>query len=424
MNRKSFSLMFLSLLFAVIVTNPGYLNAQTAAKTKKTVKPTEAKDIYDLDKLKRLDGLLKDAVANGDLPSAVCYISFVGEPIYYKAFGDAVREDKGKTLAKDAIFRIASQTKLVTTIALMRLYEEGLFNLEDPIKNYLPEFSNPVVYVSGSAENRNLVTRPAKGDITIRQLLCHSSGISYDKLGQDVEVIRYSYPISTSEAVSRIAKLPLKHDPGAGFTYGFSLDVAGRLAEVVTGMRLDSIIKKYVLDPLEMTNTTFYLNKNQTKRLVPVYTKPSLDSPVTLADSLDNSYPLNASSLYFGGGAGLSSTIEDYSNICNLIVNMGTFKGKRLLHKKTVEMITTDQLFGVAGNYQFGLGLEIATPQTFARTMKTVGSLRWGGYYGTEYLIDMKYKTVVQLYTNKLDWKSKKDVWAEVLKILYTSTLK
>ena len=423
MNRKTVSLMFLTLVFTGLFICTGDVSAQTA-KAKKPAKPTEAKDIYDLDKLKRLDVLLKNAVAKDEIPSAVCYISFVGEPIYYKAFGDAVREDKGKALAKDAIFRIASQTKLITTIALMRLYEEGYFNLEDPLKNYMPEFSNPVVRVSGSAEARNLVTRPAKGDITIRQLLSHSSGISYDRFGQDVEVIRYGYSIPTTDALARISKLPLKHDPGAGFTYGFSLDVAGRLAEVLTGMRLDSVLKKYVFDPLEMSNTAFYLTKNQAKRLVPVYSKPEVGGAVMLADSLDQNYPLEPNPAYFGGGAGLCSTVEDYANVCNLIMNYGVYKKTRLLHKKTVEMMLSDQLFGVAGDYQFGLGLEIATPQTFARTMKTIGSVRWSGYYGTEYFIDLKYKTVVQLYTNKLNWKAKQDVWAEVLKILYTSTLK
>lgn len=422
MNSKSIMKVFVCVLFFGLFVSAIDVLAQS--KSSKKTKPTEAKEIYDLDKLKRLDVLLKNAVSEGDIPSAVCYISFLGEPLYFKSFGDAVKEEKGKALAKDALFRIASQTKLVTTVALMRMYEDGLFNLEDPVKKYLPEFSKPVVYVSGSAENKNLITRPAKTDITIRQLLSHSSGIGYNRFGQDVEVIRYGFPITTDQAVARIAKLPLMHDPGMGFTYGFGLDVAGRLAEVLTGMRLDSVLKKYVFDPLNMTNTAFVLNKNQAKKLVPVYSRPTFDSPVTLVDSLDQNYPLNSENQYFGGGAGLVSCVEDYANLCHMIVNYGTFKGKRFLHKKTIEMMASDQLFGVAGDFQFGLGLEIATPQTFAKTMKTIGSLRWGGYYGTEYLIDMKYKTVVQLYTNKENWKSNKDVWAEVLKILYTSTLK
>jgi CubicO group peptidase (beta-lactamase class C family) len=422
MNRKSVFLTFFYLLFAGILLNTSTVNAQSDnQKPKKAPKPTEAKEIFDLDKLKRIDVLMKNAVATDALPSAVCYITFLGDPIYYKAFGDGTREDKGKALQKDALFRIASQTKLVTTVALMSLYEDGLFCLEDPIKQYLPEFENPVVKVSGSMETKNLVTRPAKGDITIRQLLCHSSGIGYDKYSQDLEVIRYGAPITTDEAVSRIAKLPLRHDPGEGFTYGWSLDVAGKLAEVISGMRLDSLIKKRVLDPLEMNNTFFYLPKNQVKRLIPVYTKPEKDTPVMLADSLDRCYPLNAMPTYFGGGAGLCGSIEDYSHLCQMILNNGVYKGKRFMNRKIVEMITSDQLFGVSGSKQFGLGLEISTPEIFARTMKTPGSLRWGGAYGTEFLIDPKYKLVVLMYTNKVNWYGKQDVWGELLKIVYTS---
>lgn len=421
MNRKPVFLLFFYLLFAGALLNALPVQSQ---KAKKPAKPLQAKEVFDLDKLKRIDVLLKNAIATEALPSAVCMITFRGEPIYYKAFGDAVREDKGKALAKDAIFRNASQTKLVTTVALMTLFQDGLFSLEDPVKKYLPEFANPVVRVSGSTEAKNLVTRPAKGDITIRQLLCHSSGIGYDNYGQDLEVIRYGNMISTADAVSRMAKIPLRHDPGAGFTYGYGLDVAGRLAEVISGVRLDSLIKQRVLTPLAMENTWFYLPKNQQKRLVPVYTKPDKDSPIMLADSLDRSYPLNPSAIYFGGGAGLSGTIEDYSHLCQMILNYGIYDGKRFLHRKIVEMMVADQLFGANGTHQFGLGLEIANQETFARTMKTPGSLRWGGYYGTEYLIDPKYQVVALLYTNKVNWYNKQDVWGDLLRTMYTSLIR
>ena len=421
MNRKPVFLLFFYLLFTGALLNA--LPAQSQ-KSKKPAKPLEAKDVFDLDKLKRIDVLLKNAISSEALPSAVCMITFRGEPIYFKAFGDATREDKGKSLTKDAIFRNASQTKLVTTVALMTMFQDGMFSLEDPVKKYLPEFANPVVLVSGTTATKNLVTRPAKGDMTIRQLLCHSSGLSYDNFGQDLEVIRYGHSVSTADAVSRMAKIPLRHDPGAGFTYGYGLDVAGRLAEVISGMRLDSLIKQRVLVPLEMANTWFYLPKNQQKRLVPVYTKPDKDSPVMLADSLDCSYPLNLTPTYFGGGAGLSGTIEDYSHLCQMILNQGIYNGKRYLNKKIVEMMTTDQLFGVNGHQEFGLGLEISTKETFARTMKTPGSLRWGGYYGTEYVIDPKYQVVALLYTNKVNWYNKQDVWGDLLRIMYMSLLR
>jgi len=384
-------------------------------------KAPAVKDVIDFNRIKKVDRLLEQAIARETLPSAICYISYNGKPIYFKAFGLADRENE-KSLRKDAIFRNASQTKLVTTVALMTLYEQGLFSLEDPIKKFLPEFSNPVVYVSGSVAENNLVTRPAFGDITIRQLLSHSSGISYDNYGQDVQGIHYPEQMTTEEAVKRIAKIPLKHDPGSGFTYGYGLDVAGRLAEVISGMRLDSLIKERVLDPLKMENTYFYLPVKKISKLVPLYQKPDRDVPATLAiDSLDRFYPLAQNQLYFGGGGGLSGTIEDYAHLCQMILDKGQYGKKTILSRKTVEQICSDQLFGNQGDYQFGLGLEIATEDDFARTMKTPGSLHWGGYFGTEYMIDPENRLVILLYTNKVSWKSDDDVWGDLLRTVYMS---
>jgi len=384
-------------------------------------KAPAVKDVIDFNRIRKVDRLLEQAIAREALPSAICYISYNGKPIYFKAFGLADRE-KEKSLRKDAIFRNASQTKLVTTVALMTLYEQGLFSLEDPIKKFLPEFSNPVVYVSGSVAENNLVTRPALGDITIRQLLSHSSGISYDTYGQDVQGIHYPEQMTTEEAVKRIAKIPLKHDPGEGFTYGYGLDVAGRLAEVISGMRLDSLIKERVLDPLKMENTYFYLPVKKISKLVPLYQKPDKEVPAALAiDSLDRFYPLAQNQLYFGGGGGLSGTIEDYAHLCQMILDKGKYGKKTILSRKTVEQMCSDQLFGNQGDYQFGLGLEIATEEDFARTMKTPGSLRWGGYFGTEYMIDPENKLVILLYTNKVSWKSDDDVWGDLLRTVYMS---
>jgi len=379
------------------------------------------KDVIDFNRIRKIDRLLEQAVAREALPSAICYISYNGKQIYFKTFGLADRENEIK-LRKDAIFRNASQTKLVTTVALMTLYEQGLFKLEDPIKKYLPEFSNPVVYVSGSVAENNLVTRPALGDITIRQLLSHSSGISYDKYGQDVQGIHYPGQITTEEAVKRIAQIPLKHDPGEGFTYGYGLDVAGRLAEVLSGKRLDLLIKERVLDPLKMENTYFYLPLKKIDKLIPLYQKPDREVPATLAiDSLDRFYPLAQNQLYFGGGGGLSGTIVDYAHFCQMILDKGRYGKKSILSRKTVEQMCSDQLFGNQGDYQFGLGLEIATEEDFARTMKSPGSLRWGGYFGTEYMIDPENKLVILLYTNKVSWKSDDDVWGDLLRTVYMS---
>lgn len=364
---------------------------------------------------------MEAAVEREGIPSAVCYVSYRGKEVYFESFGYSNRADR-KSLKTDDLFRMASQTKLVTTVAMMTLFEEGYFRLDDPIKQYLPEFSNPMVRVSGTVEAGDLVTRPAKGDITIRHLLSHSSGISYDPYDQEVQVISYAdKTVSTEEAVRRIAKLPLKHDPGKGFTYGFSSDVLGRLAEVLTGKRLDALIQDRVLDPLEMKDTYFYVPKRNEKRLVPLYQKPSLSDPVSLAeDTTLQAYPLDSNPLYFGGGAGLTGTIEDYAHLCEMILNRGVYKNKRILARKTVDLMRSNQLYEIEGDFKFGFGLEIADYKTFAKTMRTPGSLRWGGYFGTEYVIDPKEQLVVLMYTNKVSWY-KDDVWGDFLRAVYMS---
>ncbi|MEA4839853.1 MAG: serine hydrolase domain-containing protein [Bacteroidales bacterium] len=394
-------------------------NLQASNKQVQNVPPV--KTVINLHRLdKNVDRLMKNAVAKDVLPSAVCYVAYHGKPIYYKSFGLADREND-KKLKKDAIFRMASQTKLITTVALMTLYEQGLFSLEDPVKKFLPEFSNPVVYVSGTVAENNLVTRPADGDITIRQLLSHSSGLGYNTYNQDLQIINYAEQVTTKEVVERIAKLPLQHDPGNGFTYGFSIDVVGHLAEVISGMRLDSLIKNRVLDPLDMEDTYFYLPPKKFDRLVPLYQKPEQDAPVALATNpISRFYPLAQNKLYFGGGAGLSGTIEDYAHLCQMILDKGVYHKNRILSRKTIEQMCSDQLFGAEGNYKFGLGLEIATEETFARTMKTPGSLCWGGYYGTEYMIDPENELVILFYTNRESWQ-KNDIWGDFLRAVMMS---
>lgn len=378
------------------------------------------KDI-DRKRLERVDDVLTNAVARESLPSAVCYVAYRGRPVYYKAFGFADRED-WIPLKKNAIFRIASQTRLITTVALMILYEEGLFHLDDPVKKFLPEFSNPQVYVSGSIKDKNLVTRPAKGDITIRQLLSNTSGIGYDRYDQDVDAIHYSEPVCTREVVERIARLPLKNDPGKGFTYGFGMDVAGRIAEVASGIRLDSLIRKKVLVPLEMDDSYFFLPKNKADRLVPLYQKPERSLPVTIAvDSVERFYPLARNQVYIGGGGGMCGSIKDFAHLCQMLLDGGRYRGNQILSPKTVKLMGSDQLFRIQSNHVYGLSLEIATGEDFVREMFTPGSLRGGGYYGTEFMIDPENDLVVLLYTNKYLWYDESDVWGDVQRAVYMS---
>lgn len=409
MKRIVFLLVLLSLPFVMTVR----------AARPQLPKPPAARDVMDLSKLRQLDRFIKQAVSEDGLPSVVCYASYNGKPFYFKSFGFADRENL-RTLKKNAIFRLGSQTKLVTTVALMSLYEKGLFSLEDPVKKFLPEFSHPMVYVSGSVQENNLITRPAYGDITIRQLLSNTSGIAYEAYNQMLHPINYPVAQTTREVVGRIAQLPLKFDPGEGFVDGYGVDVAGCLAEVISGMRLDSLMRKTVFSPLDMKDTYFYLPWKKMNKLVALYQKPGSEVGLA-ADTLTRFYPLAQNQLYFGGGAGLSASVEDYARLCHMIMNQGRVGKKHFLSRKTVEQMTVDQTFGIEGNFLFGLGMKLNTEDDFAKHMLTPWSMSGEGEFGTKFLIDPQHRLVVMLFTNKVEWSEGEEIWGRFVRTVFMS---
>jgi CubicO group peptidase (beta-lactamase class C family) len=359
---------------------------------------------FDAVRLQRIDSVLAGYVRDGVIPNGVSFVARNGRVVHHKAYGYRDEANNVPVSTTD-IFRLASQTKAITTAVLMTLFEENRFLLDDPVENCLPMFAHLQVYVSGSVEEGNLVTRPAKGKITIRHLLSHTSGYSYGFFGEDLRVINYSQPVTTKEAMERIARTPLLHDPGERFTYGFGIDIAGYLAEVISGKTLDVLMKERIFDPLGMKDTYFYLPAEKHDRLVKMYTRPS-DSRKYSIDTveIEQIYPLAANQPYHGGGAGLNGTIEDYARFCQMILNKGEFNNRRILSPKTVELMGTNQLFDIAGDYKFGLGFEIYNHRKFVQNMATEASLGWGGAYGTIYLIDVKENMVLLFFTNVNNW--------------------
>jgi CubicO group peptidase (beta-lactamase class C family) len=352
------------------------------------------------ERLQRVDSLMAGYVRDGVIPNFVSFVARNGQVVHHKAYGYKDAE-AGIPASVTDIFRIASQTKAITTAVLLSLWEENYFYLDDPLEKYLPVFANPQVYVSGSAREGNLVTRPATRSITIRHLLTHTAGYSYNAWDQDLRVINYPQPVTTREVVERIARTPLNHDPGEAFSYGFSLDIAGHLAEVLTGKTLDTLMKERIFDPLGMHDTHFFLPPEKHDRLVKLYRRPTDNEPYSLEpDTLEQRYPLAANQPYLGGGAGLCGTIEDYAKFCLMILNGGAFNGRRILGRKTVELMATNQLIHAKADEPFGLGFAIVTPEEYLTNLSSPGSLRWGGAYDTKYLIDRKENMVILMYTN------------------------
>ena len=360
-------------------------------------------------RLAHIDKLLEEQVRNQNIPGAVALIVRNGKIAYFKAFGFSDLE-KRTQLKKDDIFRIASQSKAITSLAVMMLWEEGKFLLDDPVSRYIPEFRNPKVLKSFNKEDSTYTSDPAVREVTVRHLLSHSSGIDYAVIGSpEFKAIYAKAGIPSgigndrdllADKMKLLGTMPLKHQPGERWTYGLNTDVLGYLVEIWSGMSFDQFLKTRIFDPLGMKDTYFYLPKNKHSRLVALHgNKDGKAYKLNAAafDAVTTDYPKLEGS-YFSGGAGLSSTAEDYAKFLQLFLNNGEYNGVRLLGRKTVELMLTDQLPEL--DNEFGLGFGLETAKNDFRSPVSVGSFSWGGAFSTQYWADPKENLIGVIYTN------------------------
>ena len=364
------------------------------------------------ERLRRIDKNLKSWVEEGKTNGAVALIMRNGKLVYYKAFG---YDDPGKTipLRTDHIFRIASQTKAITSVAAMMLFEEGKFLLDDPISKYIPEFANSVVLDSFIAKDSSYTTIPARSPITIRHLLTHTSGIGYAQIGtNEANAIFAKADITAGLGVEegrkletdmkKLGKLPLLHHPGERWTYGLNTDVLGYLVEVVSGMSLDQFFRTRIFEPLGMKDTYFYVPASKHDRVVNLYQE--VNKKLVKAEEINQNgtfridYP-KSKGTYFSGGAGLSSTAWDYAIFLQMLLNGGEYNGKRLLAPNTVRMMTMNQIGDIGfGNNKFGLGFGIITEKGSAELPTPEGVFEWGGAFATSYWADPEENLIGILY--------------------------
>lgn len=400
------------------------------AKISNTTLSGQAK--MSAERLHRIDTLLQAAVDNKWTNGAVALVIRNGSVAYYKSFGYKDTENKVR-MQNDDIFRIASQTKAITSVAVMMLYEEGKFLLDDPISKYIPEFSNPGVLATFNEKDSSYTTTPAKHEITIRNLLSHTSGITYAQTGKgplnsiyaknDISSGLGSHQKLLADDIRKLAKLPLLHEPGEKFTYGLNVDVLGYLVEICSGMSLDKFLEQRIFQPLGMKDTYFYLPETKYNRLVNLYL---VDKEGKLNKSkgyfirngnmmLD--YP-KTKGIYFAGGAGLSSTIMDYAVFLQMLLNDGEYNGKRLLSRNSVRMMTMNQIgeLNMDEYYKFGLGFRIATEKSSSMMPMREGTFSWGGYFSTVYWVDPKEKIVGLLY-RQLDEDKHEDELGDKFKV-------
>lgn len=400
--KKSLIISLLWLVTICSVAQP----AQTFTTAKS---PAEAG--FSADRLQRLDALLQGFVDTGIAPNAVTFVARNGKIVHHKAFGFS-NMDKKTALKTDDIFRIASQSKAITTVALMTFFEEGRFMLDEPISKYIPAFKNPRVltrYDTANAPTGAFLTRPARSEITIRQLLSHNAGIPYEHpLDKRPE---FAVPFFNSieadkleDVVNKLAKRPLTTDPGTAFVYGLNTDIIGRLVEILSGQALDITLHERVLEPLGMNDTYFYLPTDKINRLVELYDKGDAAKPLKLnTNAAYRNSSVWGAKTYFSGGAGLVSTIDDYARFCQMMLNGGTFNNKRILSRKTVEMMGQNQI-GSSEVWdrrdKFGLGFQLVTANTHYADQATPGSYTWGGMYCSEFTIDPAENLIMLVFTN------------------------
>ena len=376
------------------------------------------------ERLDRITKMLEKAVSVGDVPGAVALVARNGKIVYYKAFGKSDNE-AGKELKRDDIFRIASQSKAITSTAVMILWEEGKFKLDDPISKYIPEFKNPQVLKDFHYADTTYTTVPAASEVTIRQLLTHTSGVGYGIIDDEPFKMIYgkagvtdlftTKDITIGESVRKLAKLPLHFNPGEKFHYSEGLDILGYFIEVVSGMPFDQFLKKRIFDPLGMNDTGFYLPDEKANRLVKV--QHPVDGvwkhyPVTFYDP---DYPIKGAKKFFSGGAGLSSTAKDYATFLQMYLNGGELNGVRLLSRTTVQSIMGNQVGNLfwSNDKYYGLAFSVLNQKGQDEGgLGSVGTFEWGGYFSTSYFADPKEKIVGTLMRQHQGAKSDNTEWS------------
>jgi CubicO group peptidase (beta-lactamase class C family) len=374
------------------------------------------------DRLTRVGGLLQRYVDDKRIAGAVALVLQDGRPAYETAVGWSDKES-GRRMTKDTIFRIASQSKALTSVAILSLMEEGKLALTSPVSEFIPAFAKTTVL--GPTDTGAPV--PAKRPITIQQLLTHTAGISY---GTDSHIAAMYeakglgpaagngwYTADKDEPIcdtmERLATLPFVSQPGDAYVYGYNTDVLGCVVERASGIPLDRFIEQRITTPLGLKDTRFFLPPDQRERLATVYGSGADGLIVRAPDGArGQGHYIDGPRRSFAGGAGLLSTAHDYATFLEMIRNKGTLNGARILSPRTVALMTTNQIGTLHSTTGLGFGLGFETVDRYgAGGMSSVGAFGWGGAYGTWYRVDPEARLVmvlmIQLMPNATDIQAK-----------------
>jgi len=350
--------------------------------------------------------LIKRYIEPAKIAGALTLIARRGQIAYLSSLG-MMDLERGKPMSRDTIFRIYSMTKPITSVAMMTLYEQGHFQLNDPVYKYIPEWRDLKVYVTGN--HPAFLTKPAERDMTIRDLFTHTSGLTYglmqrtnlDAAYRKLLIGEIGANITLREMVEKLAFLPLEFSPGDAWNYSVATDVLGYLIQVISGLSFDDYLKTRIFEPLGMVDTSFHVPEEKLERFAANYFRTP-DKKLTLMDDPGKS-PFAKPATFLSGGGGLVSTASDYLRFCQMLLNGGELDGVRILGPKTIELMTMNHLpdgrdmadMSVSSFSQvapegsgFGLGFSIILDPVRAGVIGSAGEYSWGGAASTAFWID------------------------------------
>jgi CubicO group peptidase (beta-lactamase class C family) len=371
-----------------------FLSAGLAAGQRATPKPNAAANF------KRLDAVLQEHVDQNRIAGIVALVLKDGKPIYERALGWSDKE-ANRPMKPDTIFRIASQTKALTSAAILSLMEDGRLTPSMPVSKFIPAFAKTTVAAKGES---GVTALPARRAITIADLLTHTAGISYGTDG----LVAAQYEAKglgpaagfgwytadkdeeTCDTMERLATLPFVAQPGESYVYGYNTDILGCVVERASGVRLDKFIAERITTPLKMKDTHFFLPVGDRERLATVYSSGPGDTIVRAPEGArGQGHYVEGPRKNFSGGAGLLSTARDYARFLEMARNGGALDGVRVLSPRSVALMTTNQSGTLHSTTGLGFGFGFETVDRYgAMGVSSVGAYRWGGAYGSNYLVD------------------------------------
>ena len=421
---------FYALIFCFFISSCTEQHKDTSTEKFQFATPAEVGMVSD--SLVKIEKMVMDFVDAEKYPGAVTLIAKNGKIIYESEVGwsDSLRTEPYR---KDHLFRMASMTKPIVSVAAMQLIEQGKLNLDDPVGKYITSFNETEVLTDFNPADSTYTSKPSESTPTIRQLLTHTAGVPYGFMNpsvngaiydkNDIPDLSTNLNMDIKDVASKLGDLPLMHEPGKKWMYGLNTDVLGRVVEVVSGEKLDDYIRTNITKPLGIEKLDFYFDASEKKNLTKVYI-PMKDSTNMQVNQMGKmyiaDYPTDGAKSYLSGGSGMTGTARDYLLFCQAMLNDGELDGAQILKKEIAKSMHEDQLGSVPypwGPMTFGFGFDVAKNHP----SRPKGTYSWGGAFSTIFWIDPVNDLIVIQLRQVLSSPFNNDINSKLEKIVYSA---